>query len=97
LELFSLAEDAKFAICNKCGDLVSRGGESTKSYNASNLVAHLRLQHSEEYTNFTQLKVRRKSEREMVRKERGKASSIGGLCQLTFAGRYVSEKLNNGI
>ena len=76
-----------------CGDLVSRGGESTKSCNTSNLVAHLRSQHSKEYTNFTQLKVKRESEREMVRKERGKTSSIGGLRQLTLAGRCVSEKV----
>ena len=90
---YSLAEDTKFAVCSKCGDLVSRGGESTKSYNTSNLVSHLRSQHSEEYINFTKLKVSRESERETVRKERGKTSSIGGLRQLTLAGRCASEKV----
>jgi len=72
-------EDTKFAVCNKCGEFMSRGGESTKSYN------NLRSQHPDEHNKFSKLKVKRKKERETDRKERGKALNIGGLCQLMYA------------
>ena len=30
-------EDKRIAICNMCGEAISRGGANAKSYNASNL------------------------------------------------------------
>ena len=38
---FSVAEDTRFAICNECNASISRGGNSTKSFNTSNLLFHL--------------------------------------------------------
>ena len=46
---FSVAEDTPFAICNECNASISRGGNSTKSFNASNLLFHLRTKHQEQY------------------------------------------------
>ena len=39
---FSVAEDTKFAKCKNCTELVTRGGDNTKSFNTTNLVHHLK-------------------------------------------------------
>ena len=62
---------------------MSRGGETTKSYNTTNLVAHLKSNHSDEYVKFTELKT---SERDAARRDRASSSGIGGLRQLTLHG-----------
>ena len=51
-QFFTLAENTKFAKCKKCEHAVSRGGKTAKSYNTTNLVAHLKKNHSEEYQQF---------------------------------------------
>jgi len=61
---------------NKCGEFVSQGSESTKSYNT------LRSQHPDEHTKFSKLKAKR----DKATKERSKALNIGGLHQLTLHG-----------
>jgi len=63
-QFYSLAEDTKFAVCNQCGELVSRGGGSTKSYNTSNLISHLRSQHSDKCTEFSKLKAEKERQLE---------------------------------
>ena len=90
-QFYSLAEDTKFAVCNHCGELVSRGGGSTKSYNTSNLVSHLRSQHPDKYTEFSKLKAEKEGERDTARKERSKAPGISGLRQLTLHGESMDE------
>ena len=78
------------AVMNKCGDFVSRGGDSsTKSYNASNLVSHLKSSHPDEYTEFSKLKTKKESERDRARREKTKTSGIGGLRQLTLHGGSI--------
>jgi len=90
---YSVLEDKMFAICNKCGVFVSWGGDSTKSYNTSNLVLHLKSSHPDEYTKFSELKTKKESERDTARREKTKASGIGGLHQLTLDGKNLSSRI----
>ena len=83
---FSLAEDTKYAVCKKCDQFVSRGGGTTKSYNTTNLVAHLKSNHSDEYLKFTELKSKKDTDRETARRDRVSSGGIGGLRQLTLHG-----------
>lgn len=39
---FTVAEDTTYGKCNSCSTLVSRGGNSAKNYNTTNLVSHLK-------------------------------------------------------
>ena len=48
---FEVGEDTKFANCNICKEPVSRGGKTTKTFNTSNLVGHLK-KHSEQYGEY---------------------------------------------
>ena len=43
---FEVCEDSNFATCQECKEQVSRGGNSTKSYNTTNLTYHLSQVHS---------------------------------------------------
>ena len=54
---FSVAEDTKYAICNSCKQKVSRGGSTTKTFNTSNLLCHLKTKHGAlELKEFEKLK-----------------------------------------
>ncbi len=53
---YSVGEDSKFAVCNGCGQKVSHGGATTKTYNTSNLVSHLKSKHREQYAEFEKQK-----------------------------------------
>ena len=44
---FKVGEDTKFGICNACGQSISRGGKTTKTFNTTNLVYHIRGMHAE--------------------------------------------------
>ena len=59
---FSLDEDSKYALCNDCKQKVSRGGATTKTYNTSNLVSHLKTKHSELYKMFENQKTQETEE-----------------------------------
>ena len=48
-EYFSVAEDKKFAECNECGNMVSRGGGNARNFNTTNLVNHLKSKHHSTY------------------------------------------------
>lgn len=50
---FQVSPDIKLAICNDCKALVMRSGTKT-SFNTSNLISHLRMNHSERYAAFVQ-------------------------------------------
>ena len=50
--VFSLDEDSKYALCNNGKQKVSHGGTTTKTYNTSNLVSHLKTKHPELYKRF---------------------------------------------
>jgi len=81
---FSVAEDTKFAEYNKCKDLVAPGRDSTKSFNATNLVQHLRSKHSEQYSKLVELKQKKEKERTDKRKQKSQGKSISGLRQITL-------------
>ena len=51
-EFYSIGEDLKFTVCSVCGQKVSRGGTSTKTYNTLNLVSHLKTQHHVVYHEY---------------------------------------------
>ena len=86
-EFFVVAEDTKFAQCKKCTKFIARGGETTKSFNTSNLVYHLKTKHLEDFRRFLTLKETKESERKTLKKERSEKKSVGGLRQLTLQRR----------
>lgn len=45
-------KDPKNAICNACKQEVSRGGHSSKHYNTTNLIRHLRNRHVKEFGEY---------------------------------------------
>jgi len=73
-DYFDLAEDTKYALCKICGKSISRGGGSTKVYNTSNLVNHLKC-HSEAYEEY-QRKHTEYLEKEKAKKEEGSAKQL---------------------
>ena len=86
-EFFVVAEDTKFAQCKKCMEFIARGGETTKSFNTSNLVYHLKMKRLEDFCRFLTLKETKESERKTLKKERSEKKSLGGLQQLMLQRR----------
>ena len=66
--------------------VIARGRETTKSFNTSNLVYHLKTKHLEDVHRFLMMK-EKESEREAIKKERSEKKSVGGLRQLTLQRR----------
>lgn len=48
-------EDNKFAICNTCSRDINRGGTTTRAFNTTNLIRHLKVFHRAEYEEYTKL------------------------------------------
>ena len=44
---YDVGEDTKVATCKACNQSVSIGGISTKTFNTTNLVHHLKTKHTE--------------------------------------------------
>ena len=52
-DYFTIDDDqTHIAICKECRHKVSRGGKDTKSYNTTNLIQHLKANHSEQFKIF---------------------------------------------
>ena len=49
---FDVGEDTKVAICKTCNQPVSRGGQTTKSFNTTNFVHHLKVKHTNMYATY---------------------------------------------
>ena len=47
-------EDTKYASCKSRDKLISWGGDSTKVYNTTNFVNHLKNAHNEAYKEYQQ-------------------------------------------
>ena len=45
-------ENIKMAVCSSCNLEVSRGGSHVKSFNTSNMIAHLRIKHPDTYKEY---------------------------------------------
>lgn len=70
---FTLCEDKKFAKCNECAELVSQGGhssDSSKTFNTTNLVSHLNVNHPIIYNSFCRTKENKDSQRQAAKRER---------------------------
>ena len=52
LGVFMVCEDTRQAKCNTCGQTVSHGGGTPKTFNTTNLVQHLKAKHPTEYAHF---------------------------------------------
>ena len=53
-EYFQFTEDMKYASCKSRDKLISWGGDSTKVYNTTNFVNHLKSAHNEAYKEYQQ-------------------------------------------
>jgi len=71
---FDLAEDTKYTCCKYCSKSISHGGGSTKVYNTSNLVNHLKS-HSKAYAEYQQKHIEYQ-EKEKKKKEQGPAKQL---------------------
>ena len=40
---FKVAEDSKYALCKQCDTNISHGSKTTKNFNTTNLMAHLKV------------------------------------------------------
>ena len=85
-DFFTICRDKKFAKCEECAEIVSRGGDNIKSFTTSNLVSHLRANHPIVYQRFCKHKDKKESQRQDVRKERIEAGGFPALRQLTLKG-----------
>ena len=45
-------EDPRYAVCNDCECRVMRGGVCVKTFNATNLITHLKNKHPEAYKEY---------------------------------------------
>ena len=66
-DYFTLGEDTKFAVCKSCNKAISRGGNSTKVYNTTNLVNHLKSVHQDMHEEY-QVKYQKQQEKEKANK-----------------------------
>ena len=80
-EFFTVYEDKKFAKCHECAELVSRGGDNTKTFNTTNLVTHLKVNHPVVYNSFCKNEERKDSQRQVA-----KSGGFAALRQLTLKG-----------
>ena len=61
---FVVCEDTKYVKCNDCLERVSRGGKTTRTFNTSNLVTHLK-KHADLCTDYLKKKKRYDAEEEV--------------------------------
>ena len=85
-DFFTICQDKKFAKCEECAEVVSRGGDNVKSFTTSNLVSHLRANHPIVYQRFCKHKDKKESQRQDFRKERMESGGFPALRQLTLKG-----------
>ena len=83
---FTLCEDKKFAKCNECAELVSQGGHSSKTFNTTNLVSHLNVNHPVIDNSFCRIKENKDSQRQGAMRERVQSGGFAALRQLTLEG-----------
>ena len=70
MRFFTLCEDKKFAKCNQCAELVSQGEHSSKTFNTTNLVSDLNVNHPVIYNSFCRTKENKDSQRQAAKRER---------------------------
>ena len=73
---FCVAEDTKYAVCNDGKQKLSRGGTTTKTFNTSNLVSHLKSKHVEALKEFERLKAADSQEKQVKVKSKLKQQTL---------------------
>ena len=62
-QYFTVSEnDPRYAVCNTCSVDISRGGTVKKSFNTTNLIAHLKNRHKAVYRDYVQADQKKKNE-----------------------------------
>jgi len=64
-QFFVIAEDIKCTECHTCDELVARRGASTKIFNTTNLVSHLKLHH-EEFERFWDIRKNKETQHKVA-------------------------------
>ena len=62
-DYFSVTEDARFVECNRCHLSISRGRATTKTFNAFNLIQHLRSKHIEDFKEYEKVQNKKTTEK----------------------------------
>lgn len=84
---FVECEDTKYARCNDCKENVSRGGKTTKTFNTSNLVTHLK-KHPDLYADYITRKKQYDEEAESTAAVRPSTSISSNTKQVTLDESY---------
>ena len=93
-EYFQLTEDTKYASCKSYDKLISWGGDSTKVYNTTNLVNHLKSTHNEAYKEYQQ-KYTEHQENEMKKKQEKELSTSKQLLLMEVQDRSRKWDIND--
>jgi len=69
-DYFEISEsNVRFAVCKLCSNDISCGGSSAKTYNTSNLINHLKRDHSVDFKDYEKKKkVQELNEKEAAEK-----------------------------
>ena len=62
-DYFVVKEDSRFVECNKCHLSISRGGTTTKTFNTSNLIQHLRSKHINDFKKYEEAQEEKSAQR----------------------------------
>ena len=79
----SVNDDSK-AICNYCNALISRGGKNPKIFGTTNLLKHLRLNHTSKYSSLEAAEKAREIENKDKSDKTGSASGIVKRSMITY-------------
>ena len=73
-DYFKVSErNQHFAICQQCKNEVSRGGSTVKTFNASNLINHLRREHATDFKDYEERnKIQELKEKEVAERMHGR-------------------------
>ena len=84
-QFFVIAGDVKYTKCHTCDELTARGGVSTKAFNTTNLVNHLKSKYCEKFEKF-EIRKNKETQCHIAKSEsiQGKCNQLGGLHKLTL-------------
>ena len=69
-------EDSRFALCNTCKLSISCGGKMAKTFNAINLVTHLKSKHQDVFRKYEEKQKGLTTQGSAVNKGKGKMSQV---------------------
>ena len=93
-EYFKVSEcNQRFTVCQCCENDVSHGGLTVKTLKTSNLINHLRREHSIDFKDYEEKKVQELKEKEAAKKNTWKAPKETGMKQLSLVKTEVRSKV----